>query len=311
MNAGRRHCVADPHPLLFCLSATAVFLFVTLASPSAVAEHPSDEPYTCPTGTFTASNLIVVNNGYKTGRWVYVDLNAINCEDIDRHYSSGSYTSVSDGIAEYKWVITNLAISSPLNLTGASTQFLTKKTGTGTGSIALKLKDNGTHIQEYDPAQTVASIAVEIVDPDGIYIKSRGPVTQHPTLYGGYQELTWQLTYSGVDLPFESQIKEKITYYNPISNSATYNISLGPYENPQGTPPYIWNQYPFSPTPTGGHFVDPQELSTSIPPITGTYDVVKMLQQWLNVEAGNTPIGSTFTIHMYYDHTGAFTHASP
>ena len=167
----RMNFVRGPGPL----GAIGTLAVLTLLATSvAFASHEDDKVGGDPKGTFSADPLIVVSNSYKVGRRVEVDLSG-NASDMDCHWNGTKFEEKSDtfdGANAYKWVISNLSSTSPLNLTGQSVDFTTKNS-LGSGDIIMKVKDDGVHYQDLTTNTQVASIKVHIVDPDGVRIVSQ------------------------------------------------------------------------------------------------------------------------------------------
>lgn len=287
-------------------SVVALFLALAVLATPALASHENDCIGGAPLCTFTTTRIIEVGSGWKTGRQVKVELSADDASDSDEHWNGSSYVSdddTFDNAGAYKWTITAL-VSSPLNLTGQSVNFTTKN-GLGSGTISLKIKDDGIHFQDYGSNTEVASLYVTIVDPDGIRIVSHSGSIVVNDAIEVYAEtpVVWQLTYSGEDLPWSGEVEEQITW--PLTSYR--NVSPATPQTISGTFTDIIAWTPGS--EDNGRFTDNHWSSFPKPlPTGGNYHVLANHQKFKNNEAGGAFFGATFTDYEYIDSTPAFTH---
>ncbi|HIJ65349.1 MAG TPA: hypothetical protein HPP77_05290 [Candidatus Hydrogenedentes bacterium] len=261
------------------------------------AAHLKDCPGDVPTGSFSATKLI---SGYKTGRDILVNLGG-SATDMDDHYvSPWNYTWLADGIADYKWVVTNLATTSPLNLTGQNVSFTTKN-ATGSGSVIMKVLDSGNHYQDFADYTPVASINVTIVDPTDIRIVSQNGAitTSGPPTWICETDVIWQLTYNGEDLPWAKRIREQITLPVDFFLNVVDPLAQAPAGDFEDLAQWSADQ--------DGRFTDHHTSTFPSIPNAGRYHVWVNDQRFKNVETGNL-FGSTFRDHEYIDDVPNFTH---
>jgi hypothetical protein len=253
--------------------------------------------------SFTATPMINVS-GYKVGRNVDVSLTG-SASDTDCHVPAWSSEPDTFAAADaYKWVITGLTTSSPDNLTG-QTQSFTTKNGLGTGTIKLKVNDDGIHYDDTSLWMELASRTVQIVDPTNIRIVSQAPaqitVNNPPTEVKMETTVVWQLTYSGTDLPWSGGILEQTTTWNHGLNVVN-PLSVSVLADFSGAGPFTADN--------NGRFNDPHETSVLGPPLpwAGRYHVVTNGQRFKNAENGGILFGSTFSDYEYYDNGPTATH---
>jgi len=198
---------------------------------SARADHPCDEAGSAPTATIEHDDKIIEVGGQKvTGSGVIVQLTA-EPEDKDLHKDSPSATgsTVADtfsasGAIEWSQSNFNGTFSSPNSLTTS----YTTTTANGSGSIKLKIKDDGTHYKDLSDLTEKATLDLLVAVPDGARITSQSPSWNATTRYMA-TAVEIQVTYQNHDLPWVGHLAEKFkesSKFNQVVNG-TYSYDAG------------------------------------------------------------------------------------
>jgi hypothetical protein len=150
---------------------------------------------------------------------------------------------------------------------------------------------------------------MHIVDPDDARIDSQPGsilVNNPPTVISTKAIITWQLRYSGKDLPWRGQITENIKQYPSLD--FFWNVgSIS--QTPTGSYSDV-STWPWGWVTNGGQYFDNHTTAWTGHnwPSAGNYHVCVCYQRFKNDEAGGTIFSSVFDDTEYLDSGQNFTH---
>lgn len=283
---------------------------LTLSSTAVLAEHPEDTVGPAPTANITGDRLILNNS--VTGRQVSLTLSA-NAQDQDCHREEGQAPALvvdgaNNGIAAYEWVVpADICAAPPGNTTGATVSFTTANNAGVSGTVEIRLRDNGTHKQDWNALTVADTQDIELVDPDEFLAHTVNVTTAYAIDFSEVQvgsNTTFQLRYQGNDLPWVGDIQKGFS-----RRAAAYNVNpeaLAPAA--AGDPTWttvgaanqdgrvtFFDQCGFHQNPNGLGPDEPVTFKVNCltpRPDAGRFNVHAYRRHLSNVESGNTEFGT-------------------
>ena len=208
-------CPSSTNPKIF----SVIFVIVTTMlffSEISFSDHPNDSvgPYA---SGFSFQTTKIISGGI-IGRNIEVTATGSTAVlDRDCHYVDANTSILQNDVMLYSWSISSTLYDTPPPDFNVNPISFTTKDGTGSGSIIMRVKDQGAHYQDKSGYENVASLNVTIVDPNGIdydvvvqspyYVTKTGRDAEF-NLDASLENIV--LTYNGVLLPWTGSIKESL-----------------------------------------------------------------------------------------------------
>lgn len=203
-----------------------IFLF----GKSLYAEHSCDAVSSSPTSNIaTSSEVVTISNIKTTGVGIEVTLTA-NPVDKDTHKDSPNDpgTEVDDTFNNTGAIEWSSTLGGTFDKTNEKVVKWTSPNNPAQGDIILKLKDDGTHKQDFTVLTEVKRITIKVVNPNGSRIASQVPSFDAHTRYMATPVII-QVTYQGQDLPWIGHLAEKYkgssSFYNVLNLPYVYNAN--------------------------------------------------------------------------------------
>lgn len=269
----------------------------TLLQLMAAGEILAQSAGTAPTGNATITGGTITVAGNKVvGTNVDVQI-AGSAEDKDCNQAGGAYeddTFSKNGA--YAWSEQNN--KGTFSGSGSSVTYTTPNTA-GTFTVVLKVKDDGKVHQDNSSPKQVATVAVTVVDPDGIKgAAALGSYTEG-SIFG---TINFQVTYQGKNLPWKGRLAERTRWATNLFSAQLllpFAFSLGPNYDPS---PTGFKSFGID-TLSDGTFADPHGTSGVTPFIVNGKYRDASIGQWIArvspTGGSNTQISGTLNWEEY------------